>query len=118
MSDARLNRFREAYLQMAKEARYRPKALGDGCGNVSLTATEAADPERLQREARAYAATFDGEEDERRFFIGCSDFRTNRAFVYTIEAARALAAAESDLAIKLLTMAIQEIKHAQSVEAA
>lgn len=70
----RMERYAEAYLRMAKEARYRPKAPGDGCGNVSLTAQQAADRERLDREAWAYAEEFDREENDLSFIIGCSDF--------------------------------------------
>lgn len=109
----RMERYAEAYLRMAKEARYRPKAPGDGCGNVSLTAQQAADRERLDREAWAYAEEFDREENDLSFIIGCSDFETNRAFIFTIEAARVLAGGEKQLALKLLAMAIDDIKQSQ-----
>ena len=109
----RLERYCEAYLRMAKEAHYRPKAPGDGCGNVSLTAKEAADQGRLEGEAIAYAKASDVEEDERTFVIGCSEYQTNRALIFTIEAARALCGCAPDLAIKLLTMAIDDIKQSR-----
>jgi len=106
----RASRYREAYLLMAKEARYRPQAPGDGMGHISLTEKQLADPERLQREATAYALKFNKKENERAFWIGCSDFCTNRAFIWTIEAARALAGGKPDLALDLLNMAVKDVK--------
>lgn len=90
----RLTRYAEAYVHMAKEARYRPKAPGDGFGNVSLSARQLADRQRLMREAADYARAFDAEEDERTFIIGCSEYDTNRALIYTVEAARVLCGCE------------------------
>jgi hypothetical protein len=58
MNDPRLQNFAEAYLAMAGEARYRPQAPGDGMGNVCLSTEEAANPERLAREAGAYVEDF------------------------------------------------------------
>jgi hypothetical protein len=109
----RLERYCEAYLRMAEEAHYRPKAPGDGMGNVSLSAKQLADRQRLEREAITYAQAFDAEEDERTFIIGCSEYQTNRALIFTIEAARALCGCAPDLAIKLLTMAIDDIKQSR-----
>src|SRR5262249_39766339 len=108
--------FRQAYLLMAKQARYRPQAPGDGFGNVSLSKEEAADPERLEQEATAYARGFDAEEDKLSFWIGCSDFNTNRAFVWTIEAARVLAGGidGNPIAITLLQMALADVRRALS----
>src|SRR5262249_53301790 len=88
----KLTRFKEAYLRMARNARYRPNAPGDGLGNIGLSAEDLRDPVRLDEEAVAYAEKFCTEEDKDTFNIGCSDFETNRAFVWTIEAARCLAA--------------------------
>jgi hypothetical protein len=80
---------------MAKRARYRP------------TDKQLADPERLEREAIAYANSL--------------SYTTNRAFIFTIEAARVLAgswnALGDDVAVRLLEMAIDEIK-AQSKKVA
>ena len=45
------------------------------------------------REAAARAEAFLKEDDAMTWPIGCSDFETNRALVFTIEAARALCAA-------------------------
>jgi hypothetical protein len=104
-------RFRRAYLRMAKEAKYRPQAPSDGfTGNVALTKQQLADPIRLKQEATEYALRFNAEEDTLRFQLGCSDFHTNMAFVWTVEAARALCGARSDLALDLLLMAVKEIR--------
>jgi len=56
------------------------------------------------------AMRFIKEEDTNEFFIGCSNFHTNRALVYTIEAARMLNSGCNDkMAAQLLGMAIEEI---------
>lgn len=117
--NSKSRRFAEAYKLMAEEARYRPAAPGDGLGNVSLTKEEAADPKRLDQEAERYALAFDKEEDTDHFHIGCADFDTNRAFVFTIEAARALASGcDGDaLALRLLKMAIREVESATALPA-
>jgi hypothetical protein len=113
--DQKIMRFVEAYLMMAMRGRYRPGAPGDGCGGIYLSKEECDDQDRLLREACDYAIRFDKEEDSRAFNIGCSDFRTNRAFVFSIEAARLLASGDggSECAIRLLKMAIEEIKNVE-----
>ena len=110
-TDPRLERFRDAYLQMASEANYRPQAPPDGWGNIQLELTELRDPNRLQAEARAYALRFSAEEDGAAFRIGTSDFRTNKAFVWSIEAARLLASGDMgrETALTLLKMATEEV---------
>ena len=87
----RIMRYVEAYLMMAVRAWYRPAAPGDGCGGIYLSRAELEDPDRLRREAFEYAMGFDKEEDGCAFHVGCSNFSTNRAFIFTIEAARQLA---------------------------
>ncbi len=113
MSD-KLERFSEAYLLMGERARYRPQAPSDGFGNICLSRDELNDTSRLMKEARDYALAFDAEEDTRQFHIGCSNFTTNRAFVWSIEAARQLAAGgDGDQpALKLLEMATAEVRAA------
>jgi len=103
-------RFKEAYLRMAKEARYRPGAPGDGMGHVDLSPAQLKDSARLDDAALRYAAKFRAEEDSRKFWIGCSEFATNRAFMFTIEAARALAGNHRALALDLLKLAIDDVK--------
>jgi hypothetical protein len=105
----RLARFAEAYMMMADRARYRPQAPGDGCGSTYLTKEQEADPERLMAEAIAYANQFGGEDDARTFNIGCSNFTTNRALVFVLEAARSLCGGKDDLALDLLKMALDEL---------
>jgi hypothetical protein len=110
-TDPRLERFQQAYLQMAHQAKYRPQALSDGCGTIQLELAELRDPHRLQVEAGQYALQFSAEEDHNSFWIGCSDFRTNKAFVWTIEAARLLASGVEDkgTALKLLRLVAAEV---------
>lgn len=108
--DTTYKRLREAYLMMAQRARYRPAAPSDGCGHIELSRAEVGDLQRLAREAGAYAQQFRKEEDQLKFWIGCSNFKTNRAFVWTIEAARCLAGGGDETAIVLLEMALAELK--------
>ena len=110
--DEKIMRFVEAYLMMAVRARYRPGAPSDGFGHIQLSEDEFKDETRLLREAVKYAVDFDKEEDKDVFHIGCSDFRTNRAFLLSIEAARLLASGlgSESFAIKVLQMAIEEIR--------
>jgi hypothetical protein len=109
--DPRLARYRDAYLAMAKEVRYRPQAPNDGRGHITLTEAQCSNLHRLHQEAVQYALRFDSEENTRSFSIGCSNFCTNKAFIWTIEAARLLAAGlYDDVAVQLMKMAIREIK--------
>ena len=101
----------EAYKTMAAEARYRPAAPGDGCGSVYLTPEQEGDPSLLESEAATYAKRFLAMENTLSFRIGVSNYETNRALVYTIEAARALCAGiADDLAEDLLEMALAELR--------
>jgi hypothetical protein len=111
-SNPRLERLRDAYLLMADQAHYRPQTPNDGFRNIQLTLDQIHDPDRLAREAIKYAMRFDAEEDTRLFWIGCSNFSTVRAFIWTIEAARQLASGDDGdaTAIKLLEMAVAEVK--------
>jgi hypothetical protein len=104
---SRESRFTDAYLEMA--GFYRPQAPGDGMGNVHLSRDEAKNAYRLASEARTFAHRFMEEDDSRTFNIGCSNYTTNKAFVWTIEAARCLAGGDDETATKLLQMALQEI---------
>ena len=98
-----------------REARYRPGAPSDGCGSVELTAEELRDPERLELEARQYAVRFITEEDTRQFNIGVSKY-PNRPLVFIVEAARVFCGAvNDDLALRLLEMAIEEIKAGRNI---
>jgi hypothetical protein len=106
-----LERITEAYLAMAGKCRYRPGAPNDGLGGIKLTPEELRDPARLQQEAQAYAIRFlDEENSGGLFFLGLSDWRTNRALVYTVEAARLLTGGSPDVAVELLSLAVEEIR--------
>jgi hypothetical protein len=109
MIQSEKSRIEEAYRQMASRIRYRPAAPGNGLGNIWLSEEELADPERLAREAAFYATRFIAEEDDGSFALGVSNFATNRALVYTIEAARLLNGADNSRALLLLAMAREEI---------
>lgn len=103
------SRIKEAYLEMATKARYRPYAPDDGMGNIQLTKEQLADRSQLEEEADNYATTFIREEDSLKVSMGISNFKTNRALVYAIEAARQMCAANDRLASKLLDMARAEM---------
>jgi hypothetical protein len=97
-------RIREAYIQMAKVGKYRPYN-DEG---------EIEDQKHLDDEATKYADEFIKTEDAGGdFHIGISDFKTNRGLVYIIEAAGLLCAGNMPIALKLLEMAIQEVRQAQ-----
>ena len=104
----------KAYVQMARNAKYRPQAPSDGLGSILLSKEELEDRQRLSNEASDYADRFFKEEDTLQFHIGCSDYETNRALVYTIEAARLLCAGGPSRlrALKLLEMAVEDVKQA------
>jgi len=95
------DRIREAYIEMARQANHRPHAP-EG----------ARRDDDLKDEAAAYAREFIAEEQTTEFDIGVSDFTTNRALVYTIEAARCMCAGAfgADRAVKLLEMALKEAR--------
>lgn len=92
------DRIGEAYVMMAEQANYRPEAAD-------------ADDDLLD-EAASYARRFVSEEDTLHFRIGVSDYTSNRALVFTIEAARQLCggALGINCALKLLEMAVAEVK--------
>jgi hypothetical protein len=102
-------RVKNAYKRMAKEARYRPAAPGDGMGGIYLDEVELKDAQQLDEEAASYARTFIEEEDDLRFAVGCSNWSTLHPLVYAIEAARTLCGAGDRVAFSLLKMAIGDL---------
>jgi hypothetical protein len=107
-------RIREAYLQMAEKARFRPQAPGDWLGDIQLSEKKLLDATQLAKEADDYADRFIAEENTSNFHIGVSNFATNRALVYTIEAARLLCAVYGEsYALKLLEMAAEELRESR-----
>jgi hypothetical protein len=103
-------RYHHAYLEMAPF--YRPGAPSDGFGHIQLSADQCHNRQRLEHEANEYTAGFLAEEEKRTFNIGCADYRTARAFLWVIEAARQLASGDGGnaTALRLLKMAAKEIK--------
>jgi len=91
-----------AYRRMAKEARYRPAAPGDGLGNIT-------GPLNLSREAKEYTRWWWEEEEDQRFNIGCCHHPYRPAMIFTIEAARLMCAGDfvrDGLIADLLKMAL------------
>jgi uncharacterized protein YozE (UPF0346 family) len=111
-------RIAQAYVAMARQAKYRPAAPGDGFGGISLTTAELADPVLLNAEAQRYAERFIEEEDSHsnNFRIGISNYTTNRALVYAIEAARLLCGGADAIAAKLLHMAAVEVESESDID--
>jgi hypothetical protein len=107
-------RFAEAYLVMAK-AKYRPAAPGDGLGSINLSEEELEDDDLLRAEAVEYATRMEAEHDSRTFRIGCANYRTGRAFIFAIEAARLLTDGEDGAAmsLRMLKMAIKDIQNSK-----
>lgn len=106
---ARLNRRTSRWLDAHAIAPALPETDG-------VTSTwwlrNCAIPLALTKRQPSMLAEFCAEENTDTFSIGCSDFEINRAFVWTIEAARCLAAGAfgKPIALKLLKMAITEIE--------
>jgi hypothetical protein len=67
-----------AYRAMA-EIGYRPAAPSDGFGNITRET-------RVDEEAERYAKNFLREEDSDHYFAGCTDGRTVKAAIWTLEA--------------------------------
>jgi hypothetical protein len=109
-------RYREAYLFMAS-IKYRPGAPSDGLGSVYLSKEEAQDKALLEHEATDYAIDFYLREQrfletaEQCLWVGRSNFETNRAFMWIVEAARmTMSSTDEPIALKLLKKAIAEIE--------
>lgn len=63
------------------ELGYRPAASSDGFGNITSET-------QLDEESERYAENFMREEDSDHYFAGCTDARTVKAAVWTLEAFR------------------------------
>jgi hypothetical protein len=116
MTEWRFERYYEAYLAMAKEARDRPAAPGDGCGGIDLDEEELGDSAELHREAQKFASDFVTQDDAMQYRIGCPDGRGNRAFCFVIQAADLLCSPEPVFAMKLLKLALAEIAREYHLE--
>ena len=102
MNKTEFERIVEAYKEVASKTGYRRMYGGDGL--------DLDEPKILEREAQQYAKEFMKQEDDLLFHIGVSNWSTNRALVYVIEAARALCGADNERANTLLKMATDEMK--------
>lgn len=105
--------YEAAYLRMAREAKYRPGAPGDGMGGIYLTREQLASPDLLQREAERYAEDFYRREETGKLMGSCCcDGRAAKAFILTIEAAHLQCSGCDGFrpALKLLQMAAQEMR--------
>ena len=107
-----LERIAETYEYMAREAKYRPAAPGDGVGNTDLTLRQLADSRLLREEAMRYACEFTRQEEAGQFWLGVIDNMTNRAVVLLVEAIRVLAGGRGleALALHLVKMAEAEVR--------
>ena len=107
-----LERIAETYEYMAREAKYRPAAPGDGVGNTDLTLRQLADSRLLREEAMRYACEFTRQEEAGQFWLGVIDNMTNRAVVLLVEAIRVLARGRGleALALHLVKMAEAEVR--------
>lgn len=94
------------YARMAREAKYRPAAPGDGLGNITVPVAELD----LKQEAEAYAEAWGREEQSMDFFLGCPSFGDRPALVFIVEAARLLNGVERKGAAHLLRMALAELE--------
>lgn len=93
----------KAYFQMLQHANHRAYA--------TQSMLQDSSQERLADEAAAFAARFSEEHNSHQFHIGESHEEYLSAFIYTIEAAKMMAAGELGVerARILLAMAIEEI---------
>jgi hypothetical protein len=97
---------RKTYYRMAHEARYRPTAPGDGCGNVTIPLSQLD----LEDEAERFVRHFNKEEDEQRYWLGCPNYTQRSEFILLLEAARACCSADPDLALSLAEMAVSNLR--------
>lgn len=94
------------YARMAREAKYRPAAPGDGLGNITVPVAELD----MKQESEAYAEAWGREEQSMDFFLGCPSFGDRPALVFIVEAARLLNGVERKGAAHLLRMALAELE--------
>lgn len=102
-----LDQLATTYRRMATEARYRPAAPSDGCGNIIPSGI----PDQLDvhREAAEYATRWREHEGEGVYSIGCPDYLDRPALVLMVEAARMLCGGDTKVARRLLDMAGSEL---------
>lgn len=91
----------DVYKRMADEARYRPGAPSDGFGNIT-------GPLDMAREQDTYATQWWADEENMTFFLGCPSYELRKTMILCVEAARACASAQQELARKLIELALSE----------
>jgi hypothetical protein len=91
---------------MAQEARYRPSAPSDGCGNITVP-LERLD---LDAEAKQYARSWRDQEDAQVYRIGCPSYSDRESLVFIVEAARLLCGVDRQGAAILLRMAVENLE--------
>jgi hypothetical protein len=96
-----------AYRAMAREAKYRPAALSDGFGNITVPEEKL----NLNKEVSDYTKSWWKQEDDCKFWIGCCNFETRAATIYAVEAAQQMCGGVSGnkTASKLLRMAVKQL---------
>lgn len=88
-NDWEKTRLVEAYLEMAKTAKFRPEAPSDGFGNIMLEPEELEDGDILAAEAERYAKRLIQQENQSKIaIIGCTNGSYNKLFVYLLNAAQ------------------------------
>jgi hypothetical protein len=95
-----------AYRRMASEGRYRPAAPSDGFGTIYMPIEELD----LDDEIRRYSEGWKAEERRHEFAIGVGNFPTVPAMVFAIEAARCMCGVDDGTALRLLKLAVDELK--------
>lgn len=106
MNETKQQQVVDTYARMAREAKYRPAAPGDGLGNITVPVAELD----MKQEAEAYAEAWGREEQSMDFFLGCPSFGDRPALVFIVEAARLLNGVERKGAAHLLRMALTELE--------
>ena len=107
MTDTPREQIADAYRQMAHEANYRPMVPTDATGNVYMPEEELD----LDAEIHEYQEQWECEEGNLEFVIGACDYPTRTASIFVIEAARCLSGTQTEIAHRLLQMAIRELEH-------
>lgn len=85
---------------------YRPAAPSDGFGNITVP----LDQLDLGAESMKYARSWDTEEDEQSWYVGCPPFEGRPALILAIEAARLICGCSPDIAARLLRFAADDLE--------
>jgi hypothetical protein len=96
------------YRSMVKDARYRPAAPSDGCGNITVPTEKL----NLEEECLKYSGRWWEEEDRQLYRLGCCNYSTRPSAILAIEAVRNLNAGNmgNQTALELLQLAVKELQ--------